>query len=111
MGELKKAVIERKKHCMDNDIQCKPYIAIVGQDRRYGHYSVVLDSTGFSCDSFQEAVILCFKLYLFFDLCYSDETLNTWIFIQKFFFNKHSLLKNDVVDAFIHDVRSQLGAQ
>lgn len=105
--ELKDIVIERKKYCMDNNIKCKPYIAVVRENNTYVHYSVVLDSTGFGCDNYKESLILCFKLYLFFDISYPEESFHVWLFIQKYFFNKHSLIVEPSVNVFIDEVRSQ----
>ncbi|XP_073825786.1 uncharacterized protein isoform X2 [Musca autumnalis] len=105
--ELKEIVIERKRYCLENNRQCKPYIAAVRENNTYVHYSVVIDSTGFGCDNFKESLILCFKLYLFFDICYPEESFCLWLFIQKYFFNKLSVILEPVVDTFIDDIRSQ----
>lgn len=50
-------------------------------------------------------MILCFNLYLFFDISFPHESLNVWTFIQKYFFNKPPLLRNARVDSFINDIK------
>lgn len=107
LSDLKKVVIERKKQCTDNNIQAKPYIAVVGHDKTYSHFSVILDSTGFSCDNYKDSLILCFNLYLFFEMSFPYESLNVWTFIQQYFFNKPTLVSNPRVESFINDIKSQ----
>lgn len=107
LSELKDIVMVRKKYCKDNGKQCKPYIAVVRDNNNYVHYSVVLESTGFGCDNYKESLILCFKLYLFFDICFPEESFNVWLFIQKYFFNKLSIIAEPIVDDFLDNVRSQ----
>lgn len=107
LADLKKVVIERKKHCMENNIQAKPYIAVVGQNKVYSHFSVILDSTGFSCDNYKDSLILCFNLYLFFDISFPHESLNVWTFIQKYFFNKPPLVRNARVESFINEIKAE----
>ncbi|XP_058980587.1 putative uncharacterized protein DDB_G0282133 isoform X2 [Musca domestica] len=105
--DLKEIVIERKRFYLENNQQCKPYIAVVRENNTYVHYSVVIDSTGFGCDNYKESLILCFKLYLFFDICYPEESYCVWLFIQKYFFNKQSLIIEPIVDSFIDEIRVQ----
>ncbi|XP_065357764.1 uncharacterized protein LOC135951935 isoform X2 [Calliphora vicina] len=107
LSDLKKVVIERKKHCTEHNIQAKPYIAVVGQSKTYSNFSVILDSTGFSCDNYKDSLILCFNLYLFFDISFPLEFLNVWGFIQKYFFDKPLLVNNPRVETFINDLRAQ----
>ncbi|KAM7350932.1 uncharacterized protein ACRADG_003921 [Cochliomyia hominivorax] len=107
LSDLKKIVIERKKHCTENNIQAKPYIAVVGQNKDYSHFSVILDSTGFSCDNYKDSLILCFNLYLFFNISFPHESLNVWTFIQKYFFNKPPLVRNPRVESFINDIKGE----
>ncbi|XP_059221849.1 uncharacterized protein LOC106086195 isoform X2 [Stomoxys calcitrans] len=106
-SDLKSIVLNRKKYCLHHELQCKPYIAVVRQNDIYVHYSVVLDATGFGCDNYKEALILCFKLFLFFDISFPEDSFGVWLFIQQYFFNKPSHIVDATVNAFIDEVRAR----
>lgn len=68
----------------------QPYILCIGEDIYHTRqFYVVMEETKYIATSFLHALEITFKIFNLFNFDYPTESVNVWLFIQKFFFDVH----------------------
>ena len=84
---MQSVIEENKKNAYINRKTVQPKIYI--QEKLYlaKIFYVVFNDMISTFDTFFEALISCYQIYILFNLRYADECNEIWQFIQTYFFN------------------------
>lgn len=100
--ELEETMKARK--LKNNPIQ--PCMLIIGTISNPTEIIIYFDEIKYTFFSVIKAIDLCFKMYRVFNIEYPIESLNVWLFIQRYFFKIKS--KFDKSCPLIHQIISEL---
>lgn len=88
----------------NNPIQ--PCLLIVGSVVNPSQILVYFDEIRYTFFSIVKALDICIKIYHVFNIEYPIESLNVWLFLQRFFYNIK--LKSDKPSPLINQIISEL---
>lgn len=79
----------------------QPHILCIGDDIYHlKEFFIVMEDTKYVATSFLNALEITFKIFNLFNFQYPLESINVWLFVQKFFFDLHykeyDFVNNDV---------------
>lgn len=89
-----------------NGSNIQPCLLIVGTISEPSQIMVYFDNIRYKVFSIVRAIDICFKIFHVFNLEYPIQSLNVWLFIQKFYFNIFS--KYDKPCPLVNQILSEL---
>lgn len=97
---------ENMKARKQKNVPIQPCMLIVGTIINPSQIIIYFDEIKYKFFSVIKAIDLCFKIYHVFNIEYPIESLNVWLFIQRYFFNIKS--KYDKSCPIIQQIISEL---
>lgn len=107
-NDLVRKIEERALFYKNLNIGVQPYIIAVGKNIfDPTTYFVIVDNLTFKFENFVKALDICFKAHTVFNVKFAFESMNVWIFIQKYFYDlnfKSDSFSTDVI-SLISDLK------
>jgi len=97
---------EKLKIRRNNKNPIQPCLLIVGTIPNPSQILVYFDETKYKFFSIVKAMDMCFKIYHVFNIEYPLQSLNVWLFIQRFFYNIK--LQSDKPCPLVNQIISEL---
>jgi hypothetical protein len=83
MGDIDKAIDERKKRALKYGLTVQPFVVIVGQLTNITARYVYINGIRYKIENVLHAIDICFKSFFVFDIEYPMESRQLWTLLQQ----------------------------
>lgn len=86
--DLDLVIENRKTQCFESHIKTHPFIVGIGSTRyNFYHFYVVIANCKIKVKDFIDAIDLCLKMFILFQIPYPPESRAVWTLLNKIFFD------------------------
>ncbi|XP_063391922.1 uncharacterized protein LOC134677386 isoform X3 [Cydia fagiglandana] len=90
-SDIQNCLATRRDIHLKKGLTCQPVVICVGPDvENITEFYVNFDDVTYQLESLLKAVDICFKTFHVFDIKYPRESIQPWMFIQRYFYEIHT---------------------